>query len=76
MKITQAQKAIKESSQHFKRIEPGPKLCTAMEIDVPLWKAGEFKEKSEGVVLGKVLIAAAFRGWLSHLFFYQPGREN
>lgn len=32
---TQGQKAIKESSQHLKIIEPGPKPCPVVNIDVP-----------------------------------------
>lgn len=76
LNIRQAQKAIKESSQHLKIIEPGPKLCTLVKIDVPPTRKGWWIQRKEwGNNLTESFRSCSLRG-LVVASFYQPGREN
>lgn len=73
---TQGQKAIKESSQHLKIIEPGPKPCPVVNIDVPSTMKGRWiLRKKRGNNLRKSFYSCSLWG-LVVVSFYQPGGEN
>lgn len=72
---TQAQKAINESSQHLKIIEPGPKPCSAVNIDVPPTMKGWWILRKEwGNNLTKNFYSCSLRGVGCPVFFYQEGK--